>query len=197
MPDRPYICVFCGSRHGARPTYSEAARRVGEALARDGLGLVYGGGRVGLMGVLADAAIATGGRVVGILPEHLSGKEIAHDGLSELHIVPSMHARKAMMAERSRAFLALPGGVGTFEELFEILTWSLLGLHHKPLGLLNVEGYYDTLIAFLDRAVSEDFLRPEHRDLLIVSDDPEAIVSRLASLSATSTGPAWIDVASS
>ncbi len=197
MPDRPSICVFCGSRHGVRASYSEAARRVGEALARDGLGLVYGGGRVGLMGVLADAALATGGRVVGVLPEHLSAKEIAHDGLSELHVVPSMHARKAMMAERSRAFLALPGGVGTFEELLEILTWSLLGLHRKPVGLLNVEGYYDPLIALLDHSVSEGFLRPEHRDLLIASDDPEAVVSRLARLSTTSTGPAWIDVASS
>ena len=197
MPDRPYLCVFCGSRHGIRHSYAEAARRVGEALARDGLGLVYGGGRVGLMGAVADAAIAAGGRVVGVLPEHLSGKEIAHDGLDELIVVDSMHARKAIMSERSRGFLALPGGVGTFEELFEILTWAVLGLHRKPIGLLNVDGYYDALIAFLDRSVSEGFLRADHRELLIVSDDPEAIVSRLASLSATSSGPSWIDSASS
>lgn len=194
MPDRPHICVFCGSQRGARPIYAEAAVRVGSTLARDGLGLVYGGGRVGLMGVLADATLAAGGRVVGVIPEHLSAKEIAHDGLTELVIVPGMHERKALMSLRSRAFLALPGGVGTFEEFFEILTWAVLGLHRKPIGLLNVEGYYDPLIRMMDDAVTERFFRPEHRDLVIVSDDPEGIVSRLASCEPPFAGPKWIDM---
>ena len=140
MPGRPHVCVFCGSQVGARPSYAEAARRVGAALAGGGFGLVYGGGRVGLMGTVADACLAAGGRAVGVIPEPLALKEIAHDGLTELVVVPGMHERKALMASRSAGFLALPGGVGTFEEFFEILTWAVLGLHNKPIGLLNVDG---------------------------------------------------------
>lgn len=194
MPDRPHLCVFCGSQRGSRPVYEEYARRVGSALARDGLGLVYGGGRVGLMGTVADAALAAGGHVVGVIPEPLSSKEIAHDGLTELIVVPGMHERKALMALRSRGFLAMPGGVGTFEEFFEILTWAVLGLHRKPIGLLNVAGYYDPLIALIDHAVAEGFVRPEHRDLVLVSDDPEGLISRLATTTAPAAGPIWIDI---
>ncbi|MDB5350028.1 MAG: hypothetical protein JWN86_1275 [Planctomycetota bacterium] len=194
MPDRPYLCVFCGSQKGVRPIYSAFARRVGEALARDGLGLVYGGGRVGLMGVVADAALAAGGVVVGVIPEPLSSKEIAHDALSELIVVPGMHERKALMARRSRGFLAMPGGVGTFEEFFEILTWAVLGLHRKPIGLLNVDGYYDPLIGLVDHAVAEGFVRPEHRELVLVSDDPEGLVSRLATTVPPAAGPTWVDL---
>jgi uncharacterized protein (TIGR00730 family) len=180
MKERPSLCVFCGSQRGVRPVYAEAARRVGSAIGRDGLGLVYGGGRVGLMGVVADAALEAGGHVLGVIPEAMSSREIAHSGLSELIIVPGMHERKALMAERSRGFLALPGGVGTFEEFFEILTWSVLGIHRKPIGILNVNGYYDPLLRLVDHAVAEGFVRDTHRDLIITSDDPEGIVSRLA-----------------
>ena len=147
-----------------------------------------------MMGTLADAALAAGGRVVGVIPEALSVKEIAHDGLSELIVVSGMHERKALMAERSRGFLALPGGVGTFEEFFEILTWAVLGLHRKPIGLLNVDGYYDPLISLIDHAVTEQFIRPEHRALIHESDDPEAIVSRLASVEPPPAGTQWIDL---
>ena len=179
MPDRPHLCVFCGSRPGNDGAYPEAARRVGRELARRGMGLVTGGGRVGLMGVVADAALAEGGRVVGVIPEALSDREIAHLGLTELLVVPGMHERKALMAARSSAFLALPGGVGTFEEFFEIVTWSVLGIHRKPIGLLNVSGYYDPLVALLDRAQADGFLRPEHRRMVLVSGDPEGLVGRL------------------
>jgi uncharacterized protein (TIGR00730 family) len=194
MPDRPHVCVFCGSSKGGRAAYTDAARRVGEALARDGLGLVYGGGRVGLMGVVADAALAAGGRVVGVIPDPLATREIAHDGLTELHVVAGMHERKALMAVKSAAFLALPGGVGTFEELFEIVTWAVLGLHNKPIGLLNVEGYYNPLLAMLDHAVAERFVRPEHLAMLVVSDRPEALTADLLRHAPPSPGPTWIDL---
>ncbi len=192
MQDRTSLCVFCGSQHGVRPIYAEAARRVGAAIARDGLGLVYGGGRVGLMGVVADAALEAGGYVLGVIPEALAGREIAHGSLSELVLVASMHERKALMAERSRGFLALPGGLGTFEEFFEIVTWAVLGIHRKPIGLLNVDGYYDPLIRLIDHATDEGFVRPEHRDLILLSDDPDNIVSRLVSTVPPSPGPIWI-----
>jgi uncharacterized protein (TIGR00730 family) len=191
--DHLHVCIFCGSSRGARPSFAAAATRVGRALARDGLGLVYGGGSVGLMGTLADAALAEGGRVVGVIPEALALKEIAHDGLTELHVVADMHARKAMMAKRSVAFLTLPGGVGTLEEFFEILSWAILGLHRKPIGLLQVEGYFDPLLELFEHAVRERFVRPEHLDLLVVSDDPEELVSRLASMVTTRGASHWID----
>jgi uncharacterized protein (TIGR00730 family) len=194
MPDRPHICVFCGSSRGARPAYVEAARRVGSALARSGLGLVYGGGRVGLMGTVADAVLAEGGRVIGVIPEPLATSEIAHDGLTELHVVPDMHKRKALMARRSAGFLTLPGGVGTFEEFFEILSWAALGLHHKPIGILNVEGYFDPLLALLNHAAAERFLRPEHLDLLVVSDQPEVLAADLLSHQPPPTGPKRIEL---
>lgn len=194
MPDRPHVCVFCGSSRGSRPSYLEAARRVGSTLARRRLGLVYGGGRVGLMGTVADAALAEGGRVVGIIPDPLATKEIAHDGLTELIVVPGMHERKAMMTERSSGFLTLPGGVGTFEEFFEILTWAVLGLHRKPVGLLNVEGYFDPLFALLDHAVAERFVRPEHLALLVVSNEPEQIAADLLGHVPPPPGPKWIDL---
>jgi len=193
MPDRPHICVFCGSRRGVNPAYHAAARRVGTALAHDGIGLVYGGGRAGLMGTLADATLAAGGRVVGVIPEILSAKEIEHDGLSELILVKGMHERKALMADRARGFLALPGGLGTFEEFFEIVTWAVLGIHRKPIGLLNVQGYYDPLLKLIDHATDEGFIRPEHRDMILSSDDPESIVSRLVTTVPESPGPIWLD----
>ena len=194
MPDRPHVCVFCGSARGARPVYVEAARRIGSALARSGLGLVYGGGRVGLMGTVADAALAEGGRVIGVIPESLATSEVAHDGLTELHIVPGMHERKALMSQKSAGFLTLPGGIGTFEEFFEILSWAVLGLHHKPIGVLNVEGYFDPLLALLDHAAAERFLHPESLDLLVVSDQPEALATDLLAHAPRPTGPKRIDL---
>lgn len=194
MSNRRYVCVFCGSSTGAKLSYSEAARRVGETLARRGLGLVYGGGRVGLMGVTADAALAAGGEVVGVIPEPLATKEIAHPGLTELIVVPGMHQRKAIMVERSDGFLALPGGVGTFEELFEIVTWAVLGLHQKPIGLLNVDGYFDPLLALLGHAVAERFVRPEHLAMMLVSDQPEALAAGLLDFDPPPAGPKWIDL---
>ncbi len=179
MPHRLHVCVFCGSSMGSRPSYAEAARRVGETLAKNDRGLVYGGGRVGLMGVVADAALAAGGRVVGVIPNALATREVAHDGLTELHLVAGMHERKALMAARSAAFLALPGGFGTFEELFEVITWSILGFHNKPVGLLNVDHYYDPLIAMLDHAMAEGFLKRAHHGLIVVSDHPETLAARL------------------
>jgi len=164
---------------GARPEHADAARRVGSKLARMGFGLVYGGGRVGLMGQVADAALAGGARVIGVLPERLATKELAHDGLTELHIVSSMHERKALMAERCSAFLTLPGGIGTFEEFFEILTWAALGYHEKPLGLLNVGGYFDPMLAMLHHGIDEGFIRPSHIGLITVSSQPESMVGDL------------------
>ena len=174
--------------------YEEAVGRVGRALARAGLGLVYGGGRVGLMGVVADAVLAEGGRVVGVIPDPLAVKELAHDGVTELIVVPGMHERKALMARRAAAFLALPGGVGTLEEFFEILTWAVLGLHNKPIGLLNVGGYFDPLLTLLEHAVGQRFVRPEHMQLLLVSDEPESLVSRLISFTPPPPGPKWIEL---
>lgn len=174
--------------------YAEAARRVGHAIGTEGLGLVYGGGRVGLMGVAADAALDAGAPVVGVIPEALARKEIAHDGITELIVVPGMHERKAMMAARSAAFLALPGGIGTLEEFFEILTWAALGLHNKPIGLLNLAGYYDPLLRMLEFAVAERFVRPEHVALLLTSDNPEALVAELPRFRPPPPGPLWIDL---
>ncbi|MFT6463125.1 MULTISPECIES: TIGR00730 family Rossman fold protein [Maricaulis] len=164
------ICVYCGSNAGKDPAFIAAADRLGEVLALRGIGMVYGGGQVGLMGRIADATLAAGGRVVGVIPEFLALKEIAHMGLSELHVVRSMHARKAKMVKLSQAFIAMPGGIGTMEEMFEVWTWAQLGQHRHPVGLLNVNGYYDELVAFLDKMTDQGFLAPEHRGALIVSD---------------------------
>ncbi len=194
MPGRPHLCVFCGSSAGARPIYRDVAARVGQGLARAGLGLVYGGGRVGLMGVMADAALAAGGRVVGVIPEPLALKEVAHRDVTELIVVPGMHERKALMASLSRAFLAMPGGIGTLEEFFEIWTWAALGIHNKPIGLLNIESYFDPLLELIDHAVAEHFVRPQHRELLLVSDDSEELIRRLPSYEPPSPGPLWIDL---
>jgi uncharacterized protein (TIGR00730 family) len=174
------ICIYCGSAAGTNPEYVETARRLGTILARRGLGLVYGGGRVGLMGIIADSVLEGGGRVIGVIPEALSSKEIAHDGLTELHVVADMHQRKALMARSADAFLTLPGGIGTFEEFFETLSWAGLRLHQKPMGLLNIAGYFDPLLALLDHAVAERFLRREFLDLMVMSSDPEAIIDELA-----------------
>jgi len=173
------ICVFCGSRMGASAVYREAARDFGARLAERGLGLVYGGGRVGLMGVLADAVLAGGGHAWGVIPRALADREVAHGSLTELELVTSMHERKARMADLADAFVALPGGLGTLDEWFEIWTWAQLGIHHKPLGLLNIEGYFDPLLAFLDRAVAEGFVHPEHRAMAAVDDDPARLLDRM------------------
>ena len=173
------ICVFTGSRLGVDLAYHDAAAQLARGLVERGLGLVYGGGNVGLMNVIADAALELGGRVTGVIPDSLVSKEVAHRGLSDLRVVQSMHERKALMAELSDGFIALPGGIGTLEELFEVLSWAQLGLHEKPCGLLNVEGYYDPLIEFLDGAVAQDFVKPKHRALLIVENQPTTLLDRL------------------
>ena len=160
--------------------YRGVAEELGALLARRRVELVYGGGRVGLMGVLADAVLAGGGKVIGVIPEALSGREVAHSGLTDLRVVPTMHARKALMAELSSAFVALPGGFGTLDELFEIVTWGQLGLHRKPIGLLNVAGYFDGLLRFVDHSIAERFVRPEHRALLVVETAPEVLLDTLA-----------------
>jgi uncharacterized protein (TIGR00730 family) len=174
------VCVFCGSSHGASPVYTEAARDLGRRIARRGMGLVYGGGKVGLMGEVADAALAAGGEVIGVIPHALDAREVGHKGLTELRVVDSMHERKAQMADLSDGFLALPGGIGTLEELFEVWTWGQLGLHAKPCALLDVAGYYSPLLAFLDHTVNEGFLREAHRAVLLVDADPEALLDRMA-----------------
>jgi len=174
------ICVFCGSSSGVNALYTEAAQAVGRLLCRRGVELVYGGGNVGLMGVLADACLAEGGRVIGVIPQALVDKEVAHQGLTKLRVVSSMHERKAVMAELSDAFAALPGGYGTWEELFEMLTWTQLGIQRKPCGLLNVNGYYDPLLELADQAVSEGFLREVNRELLLSDDEPVRLLDRLS-----------------
>lgn len=174
------VAVFCGSRLGARRAFREAAAGFGRVLARRGLTLVYGGGNVGLMGVVADAALAEGGEVVGVIPAFLMEREVGHAGLSRLVRVESMHERKATMAGLSDAFVALPGGLGTLEEIFEVWTWNLLGLHAKPCGLLEVDGYFSPLVDFLDRTVEAEFVSREHRELLAVESDPGILLDRLA-----------------
>lgn len=172
------VCVFCGSSTGDDPAYAEAARRLGRTLADAGTTLVYGGGHVGLMGVVADAALGRGGAVVGVMPRSLIDREIGHKGLTKLHVVGSMHERKALMSELSEGFIALPGGNGTLEEFFEVLTWAQLGEHDKPCGLLNVRGYYDPLLAVFDRMVEAAFLKEEHRELVLVEEEPSALLWR-------------------
>lgn len=177
------LCVFCGSAGGVRPEYARAATQLGRTAAARGIELVYGGGRVGLMGTLADACLAAGGRVIGVIPEALATKELAHQGCTELHVVNSMHERKALMAESSDAFVALPGGLGTLEELFEVWTWGQLGFHKKPCGLLNAAGFFDRLLEFLTHAADEQFMRPEHLAMLAQADDAETLLARLAEYS--------------
>lgn len=176
------VCVFMGSQAGARSEYAAAARQIGYELAERGYGLVYGGGSVGLMTVVADTMLACGGHVTGVIPASLVGREVAHRGLSDLRIVQSMHERKAVMAELSDGFIALPGGIGTMEEFFEVLSWAQLGIHDKPCGLLNVCGYYRHIIQFLDCAVDEGFLKPQHRALLIAEAEPVRLLDRFESL---------------
>lgn len=189
------LCVFCGSSAGVRPDYADAARALGAAIARRGFGLVYGGASVGLMGMVADGALSHGGTVIGVLPKSMQDRELAHTGLSELHIVGSMHERKAMMADRADGFIALPGGVGTLEEMFEIWTWGQLGYHRKPLGMLNVAGYYDGLLGFLDGTAAEGFVQPVHRGMLLAETDPDTLLDRIAGYEPPAVVK-WIDRAS-
>jgi len=183
------ICVYCGSRPGAKPEYADAARAVGAEIGRRGWQLVYGGGHAGLMGTVADAALAAGASVVGVIPESLMGRELGHRGLTELHVVQTMHERKLMMAARSDAFVALPGGIGTFEELFEVWSWRQLGYHDKPLGLLNVANYYDTLLAFLRDSERLGLMTNEQLALLEVKNDPLALLEELGRLAPLATAP--------
>lgn len=176
------LCVYCGSRAGDDPAFEVAARAIGQGIGERGWRLVYGGGRAGLMGSVADAALAAGAEVIGVIPQALMGRELGHGGLTELHVVDTMHERKRLMAERSDAFIALPGGIGTFEELFEVWTWLQLGYHTKPVGLLNAAGYYDGLLAFLDHSVARGFVPAAQRDLLQVQADAEALLDRMAAL---------------
>jgi len=176
------ICVFTGSRHGARAEYSEAAKLLGRELVARDYGLVYGGGNVGLMTVIADTVLELNGHVTGVIPDSLVGKEVAHQGLTDLRVVSSMHERKALMAELADGFIAMPGGIGTMEEFFEVLSWAQLGIHEKPCALLNVCGYYDPLIQFLDRAVADDFIKPKHRALLVVESEPADLLDRIEAL---------------
>jgi len=185
------VCVYCGANPGRDPAYAGAARAMGTTLAQRGIGLVTGGGRVGLMGVVAEAALAAGGEVIGIIPEALMRKELAHAGLTRLEVTASMHERKARMAELADAFVALPGGLGTFEELFEIWTWAQLGWHAKPCGVLNVGGYYDKLVGFVDHAADEGFLRPQHRAMLVVESEPDRLLDRFERYDAPVV-PKWI-----
>ena len=187
------ICVFCGSNHGARSTYTDAAQQLGKALVSQGVGLVYGGGSIGLMTVVANAVLEEKGEVIGVIPHALSSKEFAHDGLTELHLVSSMHERKAMMAELSGAFIAMPGGFGTLDEFFEIVTWAQLGLHTKPIGLLNVGGYFDLLLKFVDYMLRERFISSEHRQLIITSHDPEELLLKLIRYKPSQQIPKVID----
>lgn len=184
------VCVFCGSSPGIRPIYCHAARQTGMLLAQRGIGLVYGGAHIGLMGQVANAVLEQGGAVIGVMPEHLVEKEVAHQELQTLHIVGTMHERKALMADLSDAFIALPGGMGTFEELCEILTWGQLGLHRKPCGLLNVAGFFEPLLALFEHAVAEGFIPSAHRSLLQVATEPEELLDKLAAYEPPAQ-PAW------
>ena len=186
------ICVFCGSSYGALEAYADIARETGRAIAEQGYTLVYGGAKVGLMGTVADAALAAGGKVIGVLPRSLQDKEIGHEGLSELHLVDSMHERKAMMADLSDAFIALPGGVGTLEEIFEVWTWGQLGYHKKPCGFLNAESYYDHLIAFLDHQTEQGFTKQVMRDMAQIASSPLDMIRQFENYTPPSA-PKWIN----
>jgi uncharacterized protein (TIGR00730 family) len=183
------VCVFCGSQPGARPVYVAAARELGSSLARQGITLVYGGGHIGMMGAAADAALGAGGKVVGVIPEHLMRPEVAHQNLTELIVVDTMHTRKRTMAARADAFVVLPGGYGTFEEMFEMITWLQLRLQAKPVGLLNVAGFYDGLVAFLHHAADERFIRAEHRELWCIESQVSALLAQLRQRIADAVNP--------
>ncbi|MCK7612799.1 TIGR00730 family Rossman fold protein [Roseibium sediminicola] len=185
------ICVFCGSSYGTRETYADAARATGRVIAEQGYTLVYGGAKVGLMGTVADAALEAGGKVIGVLPRALEDKEIGHQGLTELHLVGSMHERKAKMADLSDAFIALPGGVGTLEEIFEVWTWGQLGYHQKPCGFLNIDGYYDDLIRFLDHQTEQGFTKDVMRAMVQIAGTPEEMISLFENYTPPSA-PKWI-----
>ena len=187
------VCVFCGSSFGAREEYKQAAQRLGKALAARKLGLVYGGGAVGLMGAIADATLAAGGEVIGVIPDSLLRREVGHSGLTQLHVVQTMHERKALMADLSDGFIALPGGFGTMEEFCEIVTWSQLGIQQKPCGLLNIEGYWDHFLAMLDHSVDEKFVRPENSELILVARNPESMLERLMEWTPSPLVEKWID----
>ncbi len=174
------ICVYCGSQSGTREEYQAQAVELGQLLVQEGHSLVYGGGRVGLMGVIADAVLAAGGEVIGVIPQQLATKELLHTGVTTMHRVDSMHERKAKMEQLSDAFVALPGGYGTLEELLETVTWAQLGIHRKNIGLLNTAGYFDGLLSLIDHAVAEAFIRPQHRELLVTADTPAALLKLLA-----------------
>jgi uncharacterized protein (TIGR00730 family) len=186
------LCVFCGSSVGSKPAFIGAAIGLGKVMAEQNIQLVYGGGRVGLMGAIADSVLNNGGRVIGVIPQHLVDREVAHQGLTELRIVSSMHERKALMAELSDAFVAMPGGLGTLEEFFEVWTWGQLGLHRKPYALLNVNGFYDPLVQFIDQLVEQKFVKPEHRKMLIVESDVAMLPVRLSG-HRTPAVHKWID----
>ncbi len=186
------ICVFCGSNPGGDPAYLETARALGEFLAREGLTMVYGGASVGLMGAAATACLSAGGQVVGVLPDFLERKELAHTGLTKLHVVPTMHERKALMADLSDGFIALPGGMGTLEEFCEIVTWAQLGLHRKPCGLLNVAGFYDPLLALVGRMVADRFVRQAHAGIVLAADTPADLLARMRAYTPVQA-PKWID----
>ena len=173
-----YICVYCGSSNGRLEAYGDAGAVLAQALVKHNIGLVYGGASIGVMGKVADEVLALGGEVIGVIPKALAHKEVAHHHLTQLHVTDTMHERKMLMAELSDGFIALPGGIGTFEELFEIWTWAQLGFHHKPCGILNVAGYYDHLIQFLDHVLAEQFVKQETRDLLMVESDPDILLDR-------------------
>ena len=185
------LCVYCGSSSGRIDAYTQAARALAAAMVERGIRLVYGGASVGIMGAVADEVLRLGGQAVGVIPESLMRKELAHASLSELHVTPSMHARKTLMAELADGFVALPGGIGTFEEIFEVWTWAQLGFHGKPCGLLNVAGYYDGLVTFLDHAAGEQFVRADQRRMLVVEAAPVALLDRFASYSPPAL-PKWV-----
>jgi uncharacterized protein (TIGR00730 family) len=187
------ICVFCGSASGVNPVYAEAARVTGREIVRRGMALVFGGGQVGLMGIVADAALDAGGEVIGVIPHALAAREVAHQRLTTLHVVNSMHERKAMMADLSDAFIALPGGFGTYEEFFEVVTWTQLGVHRKPAGLLNVAGFYDPLVQFVDQAVAQQFIRVQHRAAVLVDTDPGQLIDQLESVVLPEV-PKWMEM---
>src|ERR1700729_3160337 len=188
------LCVFTGSRPGNRPEYAEAARELGTAIARRGMGLVYGGANVGVMREIAEAALAAGGEVIGVIPRALVDREVAHHGLTELRVVDTMHVRKATMSELSDGFVALPGGFGTLDELFEILTWAQLGMHAKPIGLLNVEGFWDPLVELVQHMVTEGFVPDDQLALLLVETDPGVLLGKMANWVQPALGPKWIGV---